>query len=357
MPRKRSLRSFNPDDKLLHLLRDAGLEDPVVRNTLESGYYMRSWSNLQGGTYETVSDLMYGNKQFSSSFEFEAFVDYLLGHNHFDLAPPFVGITVRNMNEIEAALAEPSRQHYISEGFLTFRGQWREYRLHRSVPNPFRRGPDGTELSVMPGVFRQAGPEYRFSADPPEGTPLDWLLHQLEPNNPDIFADSHFAYDPMRVEQHYASPTSGLDLTFDINTALFFATHRFTMSGGIAFLDRIARGAHTGVIYCFRFGSPTVKKSEYYVRTFDLFKTYRPERILRQHCALPLIGDFERNIAITEIDCILRLHPEFNCDSILHPEYMFPAAKEDPFYRELLRLKQRHPRELDSVVEYAWARS
>ena len=50
------------------------------------------------------------------------------------------------------------------------------------------------------------------------------------------------------------------DLTFDINTALFFATHRFTMTGGIATFDRVPRGAHTGVIYCFRFGSPAVKE-------------------------------------------------------------------------------------------------
>jgi hypothetical protein len=209
----------------------------------------------------------------------------------------------------------------------------------------------------MPGAFRQAEPEYHFSIDPPEGISFEWLLHELEPNNPDVYTDSSFAHDPMRIEQHYASPTAGLDLTFDINTALFFATHRFTMTGGMAALDPVPRGAHTGVIYCFRFGSPTVKKSEYYVRTFDLFKTYRPERILRQHCALPLIGDFERNIAITEIDCILRLHQEFDFHSIPKPADMFPPVREDAFYRKLLELKQQHPRELNEVVEYAWARS
>jgi hypothetical protein len=141
---------------------------------------------------------------------------------------------------------------------------------------------------VLPGAFRQTGAEYRFSIEPPQGIAMDWLLHELEPNNPDVYAASQFAYDPMRVEQHYASPTTGLDLTFDINSALFFATHQFTMTGGIASLNRVARGAHKGVIYCFRFGSPTVKKSEFYVRTFDLFQTYQPARILRQHCGLPL---------------------------------------------------------------------
>jgi hypothetical protein len=357
MSRNPTVRSFHPDDKLVQLLRDAGVDEPIVQNAVESGYYMRSWSDHRGGSYETVSDLLYGNKQSSSSFEFEAFVRYLLGDNQFETAPPFVELTVRNMGDIEAALAEPRRQHYISEGSLTFRGQWKEYRLRRPVPNPFWRATDGTELSVMPGAFRQAGPEYRLSIDPSEGISWEGLLHELEPNSPDVYADSHFAYDPMRVEQHYASPTAGLDLTFNIDTALFFALHRFTMAGGIATFDRVAHGANTGVIYCFRFGSPTVKKSDYYVRTFDLFKTYRPERILRQQCGLPLIGDFERNIAITEIDCILRLHPEFDCKSTLPSEYIFPSVNEDAFYRKLLELKHEHPRQLNQVVEYAWARS
>jgi hypothetical protein len=129
------------------------------------------------------------------------------------------------------------------------------------------------------------------------------------------------------------------------------------MTAGIASLNRVPRGAHKGVIYCFRFGSPTVKKSEFYVRTFDLFQTYQPARILRQHCGLPLIGDYERNIAVCDIDCILRLHPEFECDIIPRPEEMFPSVAEDAFYRRLLELKQKHSHELKEVVEYEWARS
>jgi hypothetical protein len=120
---------------------------------------------------------------------------------------------------------------------------------------------------------------------------------------------------------------------------------------------RRAPGSYTGAIYCFRFGSPTVKKTEYLIRDFDLFKTHRPERILRQACGLPLIGRFERNIAITEIDCIIRLHPNFEYDGLLTPEHMFPNTPEDPFYRKLLALKDRFPEELGEVVEYAWARA
>jgi hypothetical protein len=356
MLRKLEWQSFHPDDKLAQLLRNQGVTERVVQNVIESGYYMRPWSNCgSGGTHETVSDLMYGNKVFSSSFEFDQFVAYLKGDHSFDLLPPLYEVTVRNVDEIKSVLADPVRQRYLSEGSMTFRGQWREYRLKRPIPNPRRAAIDGTELSVMPGKYRQATLEYRLSVEPPESNSLTLLLDELEPNNPTIFADSHSAYDVMRVEQHYASPTEGLDLTFDIDTALFFATHRFNQTDGIARHDRIFSGAHTGVIYCFRFGSPPVRKSEYYIRDFDLFKTYRPERILRQHCALPLIGGYERNIAITEIDCIIRLHPDFVHEITLTPEYMFPGAKEDAFYRKLLDLKERYPEDLAEVVEYSWA--
>jgi hypothetical protein len=109
----------------------------------------------------------------------------------------------------------------------------------------------------------------------------------------------------MRVEQHYARQTPGLDLTFDIDSALFFATNRFKVGDdGLAYHERVPRGEHEGVIYLFRFGSPSVKRTEYLIREFDYFKTHQPLRILRQHCALPLFGQYERNIAVTDVDTV-----------------------------------------------------
>jgi hypothetical protein len=356
--RCRQLQSFDPNDELAQLLINDGIEEAVVRNTLESGYYMRDWVIPGSGqTYRTVSDLMYGNKQFSSSFDFHQFVRYLRHDYAFEPLPPFREVVVRNTREIKSVLEDPIRQKYLSEGSMSFRGQWREYRFRRSVPNPRRAAPDGAELSVIPGLYRQSGPEYGFSVDFSYTNSLGFFLEKLEPKNPHVYAESFYAYDIVRAEQHYAAPTGGLDLSFDIETALFFATHKFHMSDGLATYDRVIPGSHTGVIYCFRFGSPTVNKTEYLIRDFDLFKTYRPERILRQACALPQIGDFERNIAVTEIDCIIRLHRDFEYDGTLTPEYIFPASKKDAFYRKLLELKDRCPKELAGIVEYSWARA
>ncbi len=110
---------------------------------------------------------------------------------------------------------------------------------------------------------------------------MDWLLHELEPNNPNVYSDSQFAYDPMRVEQHYASQTTGLDLTFAIDTALFFATLSILGDRRYHHAHTCGKGSAQRSHLPFRFTSPTVKKSEFYVQDFDLFKTYRLERILR----------------------------------------------------------------------------
>jgi hypothetical protein len=356
-PGRVSCRSYNRGYGLARRLRVAGVPEQVVQNALESGYYMRTISNFGAGTFERVADRMYGNKAFSGSFEFEEFASYLKGDNTYGIVPPFREVTVKTRSEIRDVLSEPERQRYLSEGSLTFRGQWREYHFKRQVPNPRRADEAGYELSIMPGMFRQFGDVYRFSVDPSQGLSLGWWVDVLEPSDPHADAKSHSSHDLMRVEQHYASPTGGLDLTFDIDTALFFATHRFSATDGIARQTRIPQGSHCGVIYCFRFGSPSVTKSEYYIRSFDLFKTHTPERILRQHCGLPLIDSYERNIAITEIDCIIRLHPEFHEGAIPSAEYMFPSVREDAFYRRLLELKDEFPEELQHVVEYEWARS
>jgi hypothetical protein len=340
------------------LLRTRNIPEDLIRKTFDSGYFLKSWVNPgTAQTYITVSDLMYGNKQMSSSFETDDFIRHLRHEHVFEPLPPFREVTARNIGEVRAVLDDPARQRYIREGSLSFRGQTGEYRFERSVPNPRRAAPDGTELSIMPGLYRQNTQEYSFSFEPVRRPSLRSFLHELEPNNENVAANSMFAYDIMRTEQHYATATDGLDLSFDIETALFFATHKFRRADGSARYERVARGSHAGVIYCLRFGSPTVMKTEYLIRDFDFFKTHRPERILRQACALPLIGDFERNVAITEIDCIIRLHEDFECNElVLTPEYMFPNTRDDAFYRKLLELKDLHPIELGSVVEYAWAR-
>ena len=347
------------DKRLKSRLEEGGIDADTISRVLDSGYFLRDWVEpFSGKTWTSVSDLMYGNKGQSSSFETEKFIAYLKGDFRFDPLPALRRYTVKSVDEISAILSEPYRARLMSRGMLSFRGQTKEHTFKRQIPNPVRADKEGCEVSVMPGLYRQSASIYSFSVPVEEQRSFGWFLPQLEPNDPDAYFNAAHAYDIMRVEQHYATQTAGLDLSFDINTPLFFATHHFErQNNGLAYYRRVSKGEHQGVIYCFCFRDPLVKATEYLIEDFDLFTTHPPKRILRQKCGLPLIGPHERNIAITDLDCIIELHSDFSDESPLAPEWMFPSISEDDFYRKLLEIKDKNPALLPNLVEYEWART
>lgn len=343
-------------DTLARELALRGAAPNLIDSILDSGYWLRNWGDpFSGRTWTSVSDMMYGNKHFSSSFPIDDFLNYAQSKHAFPKLPVLRYYEVRNEQELKDLLSEPRRQHYIQEGSFTLRGQPSEHRFTRQLPNPLRSASDGSELSIMPGAYRQPGGRYSFAIPVKEVRSIKPWISSLEPESRNSFRQS--AYDVMRTEQHYANQTRGLDLGFTIETAIFFATHRYRRrDSGLAYFDAVPQGAHQGVIYCFRFRDPPVKETQYLIREFDVFKTHPPLRVLRQDCGLPLFMDEERNIAVTDLDCAIKLHPDFTSSCLRTPEYMFPNTNEDLFYAKLLALKERHPEAMASVVEYEWAR-
>lgn len=344
-------------EQLVKILREKKVSEDLIKKVIDSGYILRTFGGFGMKPENFVSDQMYGNKGLSSKFDIDKFINYIHGEFEFPKLPSFKKYTVKNYKEIEDILSDPRRKHYIDEGRMSFRGQTAEYTYKRKIPNPVRADNDGKEISIFPGVYRQNQEIYSFNIEHEEERALQFLLHKLEPNNPQVHLDSHFAKDIMRVEQHYASQTAGLDISFDIETAIFFATQKFQFnSEGIAYHTKVAKGEHTGVIYGFVFLDPPVKRTEFLIRDFDLFKTYVPERVLRQNCGLPLFGEYERNIATTDLDFIIYLDKDFDYAGQRTPEFMFPNTAEDKFYKKLLELKDEFPTELKNIVEYQGSR-
>jgi hypothetical protein len=342
------------EERLATMLSEANIEPAVIESVVDSGYYLRDWTNLSAA-YVAVTDMMYGNKEFSSHFSPDKFVEYLRGAQPFSSLPSIRRTKVRCRSDIEAILSQHSRSRFASQGSLCFRGQPSEYKFKRSIPNPVRSDVDGFELSVMAGVYRQKGATYSFANEALERRTIERRL--IEFDEPDIsLGDYRSSYDAMRTEQHYATQTAGLDVTFDVETAIFFATHKFVWTEKEkARYERVSAPQHAGVIYCFRFTMPSVTKTEFLIRDFDFFKSHRPERIIRQNCGLPLIGPYERNVAVPDLDCIIELDATFSDMATLTPEYLFPSREEDAFYARLLELKKRFPDEMSNVVEYEWA--
>ena len=346
------------EERLMEVLRDKGVPQNMIEDVIDSGYIIRKFGDpFSGRTWESISDKMFGSKGLSSCFDVDQFIKYINGTFKFPELPKFVEYTVKSFDEINEILYEPRRQHYIKEGRLSFRGQTSQYTYKRKIPNPVRADKNGNEISIFPGLFRQKGEFYSFKQTHEENRSFLEFLHELEPNNPQVYLDSSYAYDTMRVEQHYATQTAGLNISFDIETAIFFATYKFKFnSEKRAFYEKITKGNHEGVIYGFCFRDPLVKKSEFLIREFDIFETYQPERILRQDCGLPIFSEYDRNIAITDLDFILYLHKDFDYDGKKTPNYMFPKTQDDKFYGKLLELKDKHPEKLKDIVEYEGSR-
>lgn len=354
-----SMKNHETDESLSAILAAKHISASLIDAVADAGFYMRSWIDpFAGKTWRSVSDLMYGNKQFSSSFELDDFIKYIHGQHIFPAPPPLRCYEAKSIEDIEHILADPVRAHYLSEGSFTYRGQPQEYKYKRKIPSPVRADQAGYEISTLPGVYRQREHFYSFAIPYQESRSFDSILPLLEPNNPDVWLDHSFALDIMRTEQHYATQTSGLDVSFEMDTAIFFATHKFRWTtAGKAYYEPVETGEHTGVIYCFRFRDPPVKRTQHLIKDFDLFKTLQPLRIIRQDCGLPLLGPHERNIALTDMDCIIRLHPDFLLPESFRktPPFMFPSTSEDMFYGKLLELRDQFPEELGSVVEYQWS--
>ena len=337
---------------LIKILKEKHLEDSFIDRIINSGYIAKHLADDR----IVVSDKMYGNKMFSSVFDIDKFIDYVNGKNTFAELPKFRTYKVKTLQEIQDILNEDSRKRYIENGLMSFRGQTKEYTFKREIPNPVRANEKGEELSIIPGAFR--GKPFRTDDQlfTYEKSTVKPYLYNLEPNNKNVYYDSSHAYDIMRVEQHYAKQTSGLDITFDIETALYFATNKLNWNDDkTVYYAGIEQGKHNGVIYIFVFREPSVKKTEFLIQGFDLFKTYQPLRILRQNCGLPLFQDCERNIAICDIDCIIYLDQEFSYKTKLTYKHLFPNESEDLFYGKLMELKRKDDLKLlEHVMEYRY---
>lgn len=343
-------------EELSKRLNAHGVADELIEKVFDSGYFLKGWATTDGKGHFSVSDALYGNKGFSSSFELDDFIRHLHGEPVFQPLPPLNRIRVRSHREIDDYLSDPRLQRYQAEGSLTLRGQPREHHLRRSIPNPVRADNEGKEVSILPGLYRQTTPLYSAHVPVNDQRTIEWFGPEIEAEAGED-AGGPFSRDFMHVEQHYARQTAGLDLTFDMESALFFATNTFTrMADGRARYDAVRRGDHQGVIYLFRFGSPSVRRTEFLIDGFEYFRTNQPLRVIRQVCGLPYFGPFERNIAVTDVDTVIELEADFEDGSAYMPNYMFPDAMEDRFYGRLLAIKDRFPDALTDVVEYTWAR-
>lgn len=168
-----------------------------------------------------------------------------------------------------------------------------------------------------------------------------------------FFAFHKFKTFPL-ILQHYGMPTSTLDLTADVETALFFAVHEFDSRNGS--FTKSKPGAATPVIYLFAealmyagSGETCIRSSEHIMRFGGPEPLPIPERISRQKCGL-LYGasmygyNYYSDLLIGKIV----LHNHENFTTSVDAKFLFPNQTKDDLYNALLRCRPK----LEYLVEY-----
>lgn len=342
-------------ENLVQTLQEHGIDDNKISEIIESGYIKWNYA-LQFNEIKIepcVLDTFYGNK-YSGLIPIESFIKYITEGEIPKSQLITKYYTVKSLQEAEKILSTERHSKYYNYGKLSFRGQSKEYWLKRKVPNPFRKDNLNRERFIVPSFWRSCinnhnpasrptNQNFMFNIFPPYNFAYNLIIKGGVFDKNDIY-DASFSRDISLVEQHYGRKTIGLDITYDLSTAFFFASHQFAEVEGASkkytYLP-IKKGEHKGVVYCFVFRDPSVNKTEWMIKSVKAFQHIPPLRPLRQSCALPNFHSTEVNAAATDLDAVFFLDENFDTSGLPSKEYLFPDVKEDLFYGALLREKKR----------------
>jgi hypothetical protein len=300
--------------------------------------------------------------------------------------------------DIEQNLAAISKKLLPFSPRLWFRGQVSDYALPRSPRGPVGRwlglSPEGSEPSLMPSIARP-GPG-GIPEDPEEAmiwastsdfiwrAPLiSWLGEQpgYAPRDPEAQAILDRLTDDVRENigealytiqfhpelddlddlrqwwiegigrstvvplwmQHYGARTSVLDVTSDLDTALYFA-HRVWNDDAGAFVDAPAASGPCVFIFAERSqgsGDRYITDTDALLRADIHFAP--PPRIVQQSCGLLRGSNAHAQNRALDLALALLDLSEFTFDAIPDDEAMYPPPSDDAFFARLLRTNPAPP--------------
>jgi FRG domain len=265
---------------------------------------------------------------------------------------------------------------------VLFRGQIESYAVRRPHPNPFFQVPGYGEVSLLPSLWRRmiarratarqnfrnlyaiewqrilqstfdlkeierrvesargAGEWIHSSQDLEDSD--DPMLSKLGRLQLDLAMgrDFNFATPLQTLLQHYGLLSPVLDLTSDLDVALFFATHRYQpgSDGELCSYTNVGTNGRQSVIYVIR-----ENKTEMEVHGRDrILEDLDPLRPKRQSCVVCRSGPDAMNLAADFLYGIIAL----DFDDLPPIKYdvldLFPGLNSDRFLRAL-KANVRHP--------------
>ena len=297
-------------------------------------------------------------------------------------------VSATNFDELLAAVknVRPTR----AENALLFRGQVRHYRVPR--PDHERRLLYGTtevdELSFLTSASRERFPYDAFHARFQvfmqgllyQSVPLEVFRRPVSdekdrlrrPFDDDAVAHTYRQWRTwygesiwdlvvMGLAQHYGVPTHGLDLTDNLDTAVWFALNEFyTHPDGSRSkawyrpLDGWEPGSEP-VVYVVEVQNGLLRHLGSAMRGLPI---PRPKRVARQAAYLHYGGwGLQANACAEDVKLAVCLAPGFGQRQSTSVMHFFPEPPDDPFFESLLRTKAMPlPRGLregfERIVEY-----
>lgn len=287
----------------------------------------------------------------------------------------------RTFEELERVAAAVRGAQLSSEKVL-FRGQTAEYLIHRPaevrdllygdrtdarepslVTTAHRSGIDGDEVLALLHLELQAEllrssvswPQIQRSAQtlsPLLSVPPSAMVPEPAAWRANLSRGHDLVREVMALGQHYGVPTYGLDLTEELEIAVWFATHQADAVGPDTYRYRlmgpwVKEQGRTPCVYFF-----AVTSSQYEQGTLTEELAAEPLRPRGQHAFLYFGGwGWNSNAAAEELRAVAYLDPAFATQPHQIPvAEIFPPPEQDAFYAMLLERKAKARREPSSPL-------
>jgi len=336
--------------------------------------------------FEVVVDRYYGGAisvtDGRTRFPISSLKDQVLEKRNVD-GPNIWLKDARSLIEVQEIVSFARSQ---TESRLVLRGQTSHYRLERELPNPFLFHPEIGETSLIASVWRpmlRTNPSYfghfvnwsllEWSSVLTEGFDADYVFrHGVETirsgglpmtisdmcdsDDPQIRRYGEFRYRLARgfndhllsglstLLQHYGLYSPLVDLTDDVDVAIFFATHRFRSLDGKASYEPCGSNRDEAVIYILRYDELEMKP---YGRD-EVIGALHPLRPERQQCAVALSDAFSVNLPADFLVGVIRLRGNSFENQRYTQEDLFPPIADDNFLRAL----KDHPFASNRVTDF-----
>lgn len=247
-----------------------------------------------------------------------------------------------------------------SDEGVFFRGQSQLYTIDR--PLSVKRMLFGNSCSVEPSLVtsaaRNLGYDYDFVHFALRYFLEEKVLVRDELMNGDLYQRwrelsvspvCQLDYAILALAQHYGLPSHGLDVTGDLDVAVWFATNRFARSeGGIAGYSKLVPKDWTDnpekwpVVLACQMVTHSIGQSLHDCHELAAFgfEAMRPNA---QSASFFLGGHSDHQNRLAEaLVCVIRLKPGFYHTEVDF-DSLFPAPEDDPAYKAMLEFANAYP--------------